>query len=435
MNEELLMEHAAIAIKHEIDRLDSVKKVVIIVGSGNNGADGLALARILQGGYECCVFAPYELKSSLAQLQKKRCDALGVKFVDHLEGGDVVVDALFGSGYVSRGNETVVASMNALLGVKIACDIPTGLGGEGDVFKADITVTMGAAKTILFEDFAKDFVGIIKVAPLGVSPELYEGQTTMFVLEKNDLLLPYRKELSSHKGDFGHLVVVAGEKKGAAWLCAKSGFAFGAGLVSIVGEKDLLDPQIMVRDDFPQNGSAIAIGMGLGEVSQYQMMSFVKKDLPMVIDADVLQSDTIIDILKNGKNMVLTPHPKEFVSLLQKLFSLDIDVATLQKNRFYYAKLFGTRFPDVVLLLKGANTLIVQGERLWVNPCGVPSLAKGGSGDVLAGMIGSLLAQGYSCVDAALQGSLAHALCASQSTINNFSFTPLKFIEELERIK
>ena len=123
-------------------------------------------------------------------------------------------------------------------------------------------------------------------------------------------------------------------------------------------------------------------------------------------------------------NVVITPHPKEFVSLLKLTNLADISVATLQENRFKYTELFSSNFPNVVLLLKGANVIIAQGEQFYINPHGTSILAKGGSGDVLSGLIGALLAQGYTALEATISASLAHTKLAKNYTGSDFSLTP-----------
>jgi hydroxyethylthiazole kinase-like uncharacterized protein yjeF len=134
------------------------------------------------------------------------------------------------------------------------------------------------------------------------------------------------------------------------------------------------------------------------------------------------------------QNIVLTPHPKEFVSLLKLCDIADISVEELQNNRFLYVKEFCKKYPNVVLLLKGANVIISSNEKIYVNSFGNATLSKGGSGDVLSGLIGSLLAQGYNSLDAAINASLAHAMAARNYPKNNYSLTPSDLVEEIRKL-
>ena len=128
---------------------------------------------------------------------------------------------------------------------------------------------------------------------------------------------------------------------------------------------------------------------------------------------------------------ILTPHPKEFTQILRLTGVADIDVAALQSDRFGYAERFCKAFPNTVLVLKGANVIIGHNDQFYINPHGTVALAKGGSGDVLSGLIGALLAQGYTPLDAAIQASLAHALAAQKSPKNNYALTPFDLIESI----
>jgi hydroxyethylthiazole kinase-like uncharacterized protein yjeF len=171
--------------------------------------------------------------------------------------------------------------------------------------------------------------------------------------------------------------------------------------------------------------------MGLGEtLSLKELLQFLDNTLALIADADIFHME-ILDKILLRENIVLTPHPKEFVSLLKYTKLADIEVEELQLNRFKYAELFCAAFPKAVLLLKGANVIIGQNDTFYVNPHGTPSLAKGGSGDVLSGLIGALLAQGYAPLDAAIHGSLAHVKLALAYKGNDFSLTPDDLIDEI----
>jgi hydroxyethylthiazole kinase-like uncharacterized protein yjeF len=437
LSEDLLMEHAALGLKAALPK--KALKILIVAGSGNNGADGIALARQIVGYHDVSLYLPIEVKSKMAILQEKRAKAVGVHFVRELEKGyDVVVDALFGSGLTRPLDEkmqSLIMILNQLDALKIACDIPSGIGLDGLLcempFVADKTVTMGAYKEVLFLDEVKDFVGEIVVADLGVDASLYVDESDTYLLEEKDMHLPYRLLQNTHKGHFGHLAVVAGKKQGAGVLAAKAALAFGAGLVTVVENEPYVIPESLMSDTvLPENTTAVCIGMGLGNAYDdgYLKQFVTYHDKGMLVDADLFYMPIMIDILKREK-LVITPHPKEFVALLKHVEIADISVEELQKKRFFYAREFHKTFPQVTLVLKGANTLILSENRCYINPFGSSVLSKGGSGDVLGGLIASLLAQGYSTLEASITGSLAHALSSRKIDKNSYAITADDLIE------
>jgi len=440
LSEDLLMEHAADGMADFIRaRFPKHCKIVVVCGSGNNGADGIALSRLLVGDYNIKTFFIKDLRSEMAILQRKRALAIGVKKTIELNECDVLVDAVFGTGF--RGDldyeeKAVLQTMNNIDAFKIACDVPSGLKRSGEcdenIFVADVSLTMGALKKSMFADGAKEYVGEIVVLDLGVPRDIYEVDTPWHLLDLEDLRLPYRNKKDSHKGSYGHLAVISGQKSGASTLSAKAALRFGAGLVSLVGAKDLKRPHTLMHSyEIPKNATAIAVGMGLGEtLSLKELLQFLDNTLALIADADIFHME-ILDKILLRENIVLTPHPKEFVSLLKYTKLADIEVEELQLNRFKYAELFCAAYPKAVLLLKGANVIIGQNDSFYVNPHGTPSLAKGGSGDVLSGLIGALLAQGYSPLDAAIHGSLAHVKLALAYKGNDFSLTPDDLIDEI----
>ena len=454
MSEDLLMEHAANAMANFIkQKFEKGSMVLIVCGIGNNGADGIALGRLLHKDYKITVYLPFGTNSNMGRMQLKRAGLVGVDIIEDkshklpLHSYDVVVDALFGSGLKRPLLDECIQIIQTLNkhtnSYKIACDIPSGIVNPSSlqvsnyeaIFKADTTITMGALKYQLFGDLVKDFVGDIIVADLGVSRELYEDSSSEYMLlDKDDLRLPFRTSDSAHKGNYGHLAVVVGQKVGAGTLCSEAGFVFGAGLVTAVSLDNLLFPyHIMNCDTIPSNTTAIAVGMGLGKVDTEFLNEVLKKDVPKVIDADLFYSEFILEIL-DQKNLVITPHPKEFCSLLKICEIADIDVPTLQNNRFKFIKKFSERYPHVVVLLKGANTLICKDDKIYINSFGTSVLSQGGSGDVLCGLIGSLLAQGFNPLDAAINGSLTMALAGRNYSKNNYSMKPQDLIEEVKKL-
>jgi len=432
------MEHAASALERIIrENFAAGSTVLIVCGSGNNGADGLALARLLESDFTVTVHLPFGATSPMCQLQRDRLEKLGIKSSDIAGEYDVIVDALFGSGLSRPLGPTaidVLVTINALKGKKIACDLPSGLRADGTldpyVFCSDITVTMGGLKRSLFSDAAKEISGAITVADLGVHRTRYETSSPWQLLEASDLNLPLRTRISAHKGTYGHLALVCGEKIGASVIAGSAALRFGTGLVSLISNCDVTLPyELMQSHSLPAATTAVALGMGLGvEFCDDELAQLLDNAHPLVMDADIFYHPMFPKLLKRN-SIVLTPHPKEFTQILRICELADIDVETLQNDRFTYAERFCSAYPNAVLVLKGANVIIGCKEQFFINPYGTVALAKGGSGDVLSGLIGALLAQGYAPMDAAIQGSLAHTLAAQKFNKNNYALTPYDIIE------
>lgn len=498
LTEEVMMENAAVALERavvqrlmQITEKPAERRVVILCGSGNNGADGYALARRLAGfgsggamPIVPVVILCAEPKSDLCRLQAERAEKCGVRFVrteaaDEAENliarADCIVDCIFGSGFHGALDEGVAAlclRVNRAKGIRIACDVPTGVRENGSVadggFCADCTVTMGALKCSLYGDAAKDFVGQVTCENLGVSRMLFEsvliggagnaagvGSTAAaMLLETSDVVLPHRKKKLVNKGSFGHVAVVSGEKIGASCIAGEAALHFGAGLVSLVRlgtafektELPEVSPELMAATDFPANTTAVALGMGLGRTDGTATPYFdwlcAHAEIPCVIDADAFFSDGLRDFLQKRSTdtlggIVLTPHPKEFQSLLALCGLGNYTISDCVIERPALMETFCRAFPKVVLLVKGANPMIGTFDgaqfKLFVNPLGKNCLAKAGSGDVLAGLICSLLAQGYTPLDATISASLAHAL-ASCRFKNDFALTPLALIDAVSNL-
>jgi len=439
LTEDILMENAASGMMRHIDNVcNTHDKILIVSGSGNNGADGIALARMLHKRYKVLLYLPFGTVSNMAKIQLQRVNKLNVKITSKMQKADVIVDCLFGSGLNRDFDESIIkliTQMNRQKAYKLACDIPSGINFLGQVttkaFYADVTLTMGALKKSLFTDVAKEYTGKIIVANLGIQRELYEKKSSCFLLESTDLKLPFRDTKIANKGTYGHLSVILGEKMGAGFLSADAGFAFGSGLITVVSKEIKKLPNYMMQNTtLPENATALCVGMGLGKSYDEKVL---ENSLPKVIDADLFYDMKLVDILRQ-KKIVLTPHPKEFCSLLKITNIADISIETLQNNRFKYVELFCKKYPKIVLLLKGTNVIISQNKKLYVNPLGSAVLSKGGSGDVLGGLIGSLLAQGYNPLEATLSASLAHTIAAANYIQNNYSMTPEDLIKEIKKL-
>ncbi len=475
--------------------------VLILAGGGNNGADGYALARrIVQHKIDVAVCQVYEPKSAMCVLQADRAKKAGAIFINPYDLDDwlertsfdlrVVYDCVFGSGFhgtLDAMAAAVIASTNKIDGAyKIACDIPTGAASSGidsnrlqdqnaAAFRADLTVTMGALKLALYSDAAKDACGKIVVADLGVSRSNFESAMQAQeaagpcanLLEPTDARLPLRgKKQNSNKGTYGHTAIYAGTKPGAAVIAGHAALKFGSGLASLVpvaeqkiNFENVADFELMVAEAVPQNATALVVGPGLGRPDSFGLTgnssqaqeAAASNDcglatvfsalngsaLPAVLDADIFYWPQIKDLLAAKKNVVLTPHPKEFAALLKNLGMGDYTVAQVVARRFELVKDFCRAYPDCVLVLKGANVLIaskLQGEqepRVYINALGSSALAKGGSGDVLAGMTAALLAQGYLPLEAAVTASIAHASTSRAFDSADYALTPFELMEKI----
>ncbi len=444
LSEDILMENAAMALERAVLQNASLgTKVIILCGSGDNGGDGYALARRLIGRFKTLVFEMKLAKSPMCQLQKERAKKVGVVIKtweeknEYLEC-DVLIDCVVGSAFKGELEPFLdFESLSQKAHFKIACDIPSGIDSKGRVdkraFKADTTISMGAIKSCLLSDRAKDYVGELKVGHLGVFNQIYEIPTNTFLLEKSDLKLPLRDKKNAHKGDYGHAHVLLGKHSGAGLLSALSALSFGSGVVSVQAlECEITSNnkplELVFCENFPNLLSAFALGMGLENIPK----DFNKwlELAPCVLDAGVFYHKEVLQALE--KEAVLTPHPKEFLSLL-KLVGINISMLELLDNKLEIARDFSQKYPKVVLLLKGANTLIAHQGRVFINILGSVALAKAGSGDVLAGLILSLLSQNYTPLDAAINASLAHALAGLEFK-NNYALTPLDLIEKIKRL-
>ena len=538
LTEDILMENAARALENEVvractDRTADIRvncspvsecRVLIAAGGGDNGGDGWALARRLNGGtiedFSCsvAVLEVFPPKSQACMRQAERARAAGVPVIrnfsrtDFIKNYHVIVDCIFGSGFHGPLNdkiEKLIAALNKADCSKIACDVPSGIDSKGcgtTAFCADITVCMGALKTALFSDFAKNHTGKIITAPLGIPSSLFESggksgknakaaelaqisataepvepaafgseMPAAFLLEASDMRLPERLLPSVHKGDFGHAAVYTGEKPGAGIIAACAAFRCGAGLVSLVspagqsapavkaGQNALppyaIPPYLMQSADLPEKTSAVAAGMGFGRnddwgaaeqctnerrAAEFFALLDERRSLPCVLDADLFYCAEIKQLLKaRPSGLVLTPHPKEFQSLLLLCGFGSVSVGQIAENRLELVSAFCSKYPGAVLLLKGANMTIgycpekggkQKGGKaeVYINTFGMPCLAKGGSGDVLAGLVCAFLAQKYEPLDAAIQSSLLLA-ASSRLQKSSYASTPFTLIQSLEK--
>ena len=454
-----LMEHAArgmverirnLFLPHLVHSQQEPPLVQIVCGSGDNGGDGFALARMLADFCTVRVVSVKEQKSPLCKLQRERLELLSIPIVSELQDRcDILVDALFGTGIRGSLDSAMCAlieQMNALQGYKIACDIPSGLNNVGMpspvAFRANETCTMGALKIALYADAAKDYTGSIYVCNLGLPRRCYEGETDTFLLSSEDMKLPHRSVQNTHKMRYGHGLFFCGEKTGACVLAASAALHFGIGAVTVFGEPIPAAPfDFMYTSELPDTFSAAMVGSGLGRKTdtQARALEFLSyeqvRKRQLILDADILHSITLPTLLPLFKTPILTPHPKEFQSLLANSGLAKVSIAEIQERRFEYVRLFCSAFPQAVIVLKGAYPLIGCGRRVFVNPLGTNALAKAGTGDVLSGMITALAAQGYPPLEAAYTASLAHASAAKLLHTSDYGLTASALAEAAGRLE
>ncbi|MEK6805167.1 MAG: NAD(P)H-hydrate dehydratase [Pseudomonadota bacterium] len=412
----------------------------VVCGPGNNGGDGYELARLAKA-------ARREVRVWQLGVPPNSGDALttckgwlkaGGKIVPwsttiSFDDCDVLVDALFGIG-LSRPLEgaalAAVHVINAATTAKLALDIPSGLNADtgaamGACVRADRTATFIGYKSGLFQGAAADAVGRLQLYTLDLPAKAYTGTDhDAELLDGGELkdALPRRRR-AAHKGDHGHVLVMGGDHgmMGAALLAGRAALRAGAGLVSVatrqahVAAMTGAQPELMCRgvEDAREIGpmleaaTVIALGPGLGQTNWGRALfaQALSAKKPLVVDADGL--NWLAQNPMRREDWVLTPHPGEASRLL------DTDTLRIQADRFAAAQSLQERYGGIVAL-KGAGTVICDGN-LSVCPHGNPGMAVGGMGDVLAGVIAALLAQGLTAAQATQAGVLAHALAGDEA--------------------
>lgn len=460
----VLMERAGRAVAARVRTLSAGRRgpVVVVCGPGNNGGDGFVVARVLRGQRRrVSVWL-------LGSTEAVRGDAAGMlarwrrgggrvhlldsneavaAFARDCRGAAVVVDALFGTGLRAALDGLAAGAVGAIdaSGVPVlAVDVPSGLSADtgealGAAVRATITVTFGAAKVGLCVFPGCEYAGRIEVADIGLDPLAAPPPPAIELLDARTVgaLLPPRRA-TAHKGNFGHALVVAGSrgKLGAALLAAEGVARAGAGLTTLAVPESLQPiaearvPEVMTaaladRGDgvvaAPADGALEALlldrttvvcgpGLGVGSGPRGVVERLLEHaTVPMVLDADGLNAVAGTSLLTRRHGpVVVTPHPGEMSRLVAR------PTAEVQRDRIACARRFAAEH-EVVVVLKGARTVVAAPDgRCAVSPAGNPGLASGGSGDVLAGVVGGLLAQGLAPFDAARLGVFAHGHAADR---------------------
>lgn len=452
-----LMERAAAncaGVIAEILHLNqTLTSVVVCCGPGNNGGDGLVIARLLfQKGIPVTVLLLDQGIKTTADFDANRkrlpVDMNIVKVVSQPDipvftQEQLLVDAIFGSG-LNRAPEGITAAlidtMNESDAYVVAIDIPSGLPAEVNdveeisnrsIVEADCTLTFQLPKKSFMHAECSEYTGIVKVLDIGLHSVFPAGiQSHDFYITApmaQSILKP--RSIFGHKGTFGHALIAAGSygKLGAAMLSAKAALRTGCGLLSAyipkvgytVMQTGLPEAMVITDDEvfelrnFPETTMYAAVGVGPGigttEYTKTGLLKFLKLlHQPVVVDADAL--NIIGTVLQEHqdfifpKHCILTPHPKEFDRMAGH--------SNTSFERLHKQRIFAQRY-NVVVVLKGAHTSITTPDgRTYFNSSGNPALATAGSGDVLTGMITSLLAQQYTTEEASVLGVYLHGLCA-----------------------
>jgi len=444
----VLMERAAFSVftwmeKKFVQLPAEMKKVLVIAGRGNNGGDGLALARLLsECGYRVCVWCVGDENKATTQwkMQMKILENYPVQIETKApkEEYTILVDALLGvglSGEVQGAYLEAIQYFNQKQGQKIALDIPSGLdAGTGKVLgcavKADYTITFGFCKRGLVLYPGCELAGEVITTEVGINQNSFCGEPpTMFYYDESvQELLPPRAQ-SGNKGTFGKVLLVVGSSNmaGAAVLAAKGAYRTGAGMVKVITpseNREILQstvPEALVGtpeelEESLKWADVVVIGPGIGqsETAVQCMEKVVAGFLPLIIDADglnlVAKNPEIEEAIRNRKEaVILTPHVGELSRLTGE------EIATLKTDLSYYAMELATKLQAIVVAKDARTFICAKGRPVCVNLRGNSGMATAGSGDVLAGVIGGLLAQQMEPFEAAAVGVYIHAYAGERA--------------------
>lgn len=436
-----VMEKAAMTISLEVKkRFNSSAKVLILCGKGNNGGDGLAVARmLLLDGYKVSVCMPFGNPATADAIKNYEIvNKLGVKFVSDradFTSYDVIIDAVLGTGVSKNVDIDIVEKVNNSDAFVIAADIPTGVCSDtgkilGKAIKADLTIALAFKKVGHSIYPGRQYCGEIIVKDIGIP---FDGECDTFETDAEYVksILP-RADVCAHKGDMGRISVVAGSKgfTGAAVLSSEAALKSGGGLVTLftpenlndIYEKklteamtlpvscdDFLDADLVLeKEDILKRSDSVIAGPGLGKACDaIKIIEFLfENEIPTVIDADGINAVALNINVLNGKKgkTVLTPHIGEF----SRLTGLSTD--EILADKLGCAREFAVKY-GVTLVLKGAGTVVAQPDGVcFINHTGNSGMATGGSGDVLSGITGAFLARGISAGEAAVAAVYIHGL-------------------------
>lgn len=418
------------------------KNITVVCGKGNNAGDGYVVARLAKKAklkVKILQLAPYSDLRGAAKKAAAKCQKLKIPTKEfakkELEGGDVIVDAIFGIGI--KGDlkpkfKNVIKAINSYKSPVLAIDLPSGIDAYtgkvlGAAIKADTTVTFIANKIGLFVGDAREYTGKIICADLNLPEKIFKQVKPYAQLlnlkEEIKPLKPRRR--NAHKGDFGHVLVIGGDygMGGAVLMAATAAARVGAGLVSVatrnehITEINFKRPEIMAHEvnsakqlkPLLDKATVILIGPGLGQTAWGKKLfnTTLKSKKPLIVDADAL--NLLAKNPQSNSNWILTPHPGEAARLLKGVKYQRIE--TIKKLVKKY---------NGVVVLKGSGTLIAADkEMMRICDAGNPGMASGGMGDILSGIIAGLVAQKLTLFEAAKLGVLVHALAGDLVATKN----------------
>lgn len=467
----VLMERAALSFVEELKKLSAnLSRTLIVCGVGNNGGDGLAIARLLkQEGYAVdAVLVGERTKASEQNVcQQRMMEALSYGILEEIpeeKEYTSVIDAVFGVG-LSRKIEgiyqTVLERMNRLPGEKYAVDIASGISADngavlGTAFQADVTVTFAYGKVGMFLFPGSAYTGKVMVTDIGIREESWFGKKPGAVyLEDSDLIRMPERKSHSHKGTFGKLLVIAGSVNmaGAACLCGKAAYASGCGLVRILTPEE---NRVIVQSVVPEAvvttyqeaepdmeevvkaiawADAIVLGPGIGttETAAALLRCVIEyADVPLLLDADALNlaAKEIGLLLQSHTEIVVTPHLGEMSRLTGG------SIPDIQRRVLEAAEAFAKKY-HAICVLKGEHTVTsIPNEQTYLNLSGNHGMASAGSGDVLSGIIGSLLAQGMPLKEAAPFGVFLHGKAGDEirKSVGSYGMMASDLIEGVRRV-
>lgn len=480
-----LMENAGSAcasvIRKRFDETD-LRRVTVVCGKGKNGGDGFVIARKLnENGYSVNVIlamgAP-AADTAIEMFSRLKHTGVNIETYDEknenqkkrIRSCDLLVDCIFGTGFKGVPDEKISGIINEMsesFAYKVSIDLPSGMYADssklgGAVVRADLTIAAIALKYSLVYYPSAEYAGELKTVLIGIPEEILCEYDGGYTLSKQDIsgIIPKRRE-DSHKGDYGKALVIAGsyEMPGAALMASSAAVECGSGIVK-TAFPDKAYPVMMsnchekvlvplesnrygrisalsvhrIKTEL-QSCDAVLIGCGLGQDNDtFNIVKFVLEnaEVPIILDADGinLMSDSI-DIIKNAKApVIVTPHPGEAARVLKKT------VCEIQENRLAAARELH-ELTGATVVLKGSRTAVTaDGRRFYMNTTGNCGMATGGSGDVLSGMILSLVGQGISPEYASIAAVYIHGM-AGDTVVQKYSkagVTPTKIINELAKI-
>ncbi len=472
----VLMERAALSVATEImERFDKSKRILVVCGTGNNGADGLAIARILhQSGYQVDVMLLGEAVKGTEEykIQLNIIKNLGVRYgnmnelSEYIVKGryDVCVDAIFGIG-LSRAPKgeyyDAIECINISECSIVAVDIPSGISADkgalyGIAVKADITVTFGYHKLGMTLYPAAEYCGEVIIKNIGfASLQSMEFFPDTFTYDKQDVCLMPERKANSHKGSFGRVLVIAGSEdmSGAAYLSAKAAYRTGAGLVEVLIPecnapviRNLLPEAIVTgyqTEDFSIGkisdscvwADVIVIGPGMGTKPYVlTILNYVMQysKVPIIIDADalnVMSANRDMYSMLN-KQTIVTPHIKEMERMTGQ------QVSEIKRNPIDTAKAF-SNITGAICVLKDSRTVVTSAYNdVYINTSGNEGMATGGSGDVLTGIIAGLISQKFDVYKSAALGVYIHGLAgdSAKERLGSYSVMAGDIIDSISEI-